>query len=150
MKYVLLALVALLLGSSCVSTHMDKGLAALHGKKIETAFSVLGYPDSKQEFGDDTLYVWSNSRSGGMFLPTSSTSYGYVGSTPVYGTTTYNQFVPVSYFCTIKLVTDSTDCIKHWEWSGNMGGCQGYAERLRRYYTQLEKEPLASVDTKTP
>jgi len=125
--------------TGCAFTHMTKGLQALSGHGIQTAFSVLGYPDAKQEYGGDTVYIWSTNRSGVLFLPQTSATQGYVGITPVYGMTTYNQAVPINYKCTIKIVADSNGMIKYCEWGGNEGGCRSYASRLSRYYKSLEK-----------
>jgi hypothetical protein len=117
---------------------MERGLNALQGRDVQIAFDVLGYPSGKQEFGNDIVYYWQVDSSGAILLPQTSTTTGYVGMTPVYGSTTYNQVVPVNYNCLIKLVTDDKGVIKTWEYNGNYGGCASYIKRLNRYYNQEE------------
>jgi len=113
---------------------MENGLNALSGKDIRTAFNVLGYPSGKQEFGSNTVYFWSGSRVGEMYLPQTSTTYGTIGTTPFYGTTTSGQIVPVNYSCLIKLITNQNGMIISWEYEGNIGGCAYYIQNLNRYY----------------
>ena len=113
---------------------MEKGLAALMDKDVATAFNVIGYPSGKNEFGDKTVYYWSVNTSMTMFLPQTSTTSGTVGMTPFYGTTTYNQAVPINCNCLIKLVANEDGKLIRWEYNGNLCGCNTYIDRLGRYY----------------
>ncbi len=139
MKHISVLVLTLTMLTGCAFTHMSKGLEALNGRNVEIAFSVLGYPDLKQEFGGDTVYTWNRNRSGTLFLPQTSTTTGKIGAKMVSCTTTQNQAVPVNYNCTIKIATDNDGVIKHWEWSGNQAGCAPYAKKLRKYYKSLEE-----------
>lgn len=112
-------------------SNIESGLSALMGRPASEAFGVLGYPSGKQQFGSDTVYYWSISRSGMLMMPQTATTTGYVGRTPIYGATQYNTAMPVNYNCQIKLVADSSDTLKNWEYEGNIGGCQSYASRLK-------------------
>lgn len=135
MKNIILTIVLASLVSGCATfAQMERGLGYLMGKNEQTAFNVLGYPNGKQQFGEDTVYYWSVSSSGALILPQSSTTYGTVGTTPVYGTTTYNQVVPVNYNCQIKLISSKDGILKSWEYNGNIGGCKNYINRLDNYY----------------
>jgi hypothetical protein len=137
---------------ACATQSVSNGLNAMLGQPVQTAFSVLGYPDGKQTFGGDDVYVWDHSRTGGMLLPQASTTYqtyggtsvyGTVGTTPVYGTmspqtvtstTLYNQYVPMHGEFTIKIAADSkTGTIKNWQTSGNEMGAQAFAGVLAAY-----------------
>lgn len=138
--------------SGCAAQQVEKGLQAMVGQPVQTAFNILGYPESKQSFGNDEVYVWTHQRSGGMLLPQVATTsqtygaqtmYGNVGRTPVYGnispqtvtsTTLYNQYVPMQGEFTIKIAADSkTGVIKNWQTSGNQMGAQAYAGALGAY-----------------
>ena len=119
MKKVCVIVAVFLLMTGCASVHMNKGLTALQNESIQTAISVLGYPDSKVEVESDTVYIWSTNRSGVAYL------------------STYNA-VPVNYNCTIKIITDSWGNIKTWEWSGSEAGCGAYGQKLLKYYKQFE------------
>ena len=45
--------------SGCASFgQMEDGLNSLMGRNEQDAFSVLGYPSGKQQFGGDTVYIW--------------------------------------------------------------------------------------------
>ena len=105
------------------------------GKPIDSAVDVLGLPNSKMEIAGYTVYIWSNQRSGSVPIYNTNTAYtsGTVGTTPVYGTTTTNtvNYVPVSYQCEIKLSVDSQNTIRRWEYYGNQGGCQRYANGVK-------------------
>lgn len=136
MKIILVLLLCLGLVGCATFGQMQRGLNALQGRNVQTAFDVLGYPSGKQEFGSDTVYYWQVNSSGTILLPQTSTTSGYVGMTPVYGSTTYNQVVPVNYNCLIKLITDEKGIIKTWEYNGNYGGCASYIKRLNQYYNQ--------------
>ena len=144
-KIIALLALAILVSGCATFGQMEKGLNALQGSNVQTAFDVLGYPSSKQEFGKDTVYYWKVANSGTMLLPETSTTTGYVGMTPVYGTTTYNQAVPVSYNCLIKIITDDRGTIKTWEYNGNYGGCGCYIDRLNKYYNQQNPKTAKNI-----
>lgn len=133
------ALFVVLFLPGCVMTNMEEGLNALNGKPITTAVSVLGYPDGQQAFGGDKVYIWSRNFQGSYTLPQTATTTGYIGNTPVYGTTTYNQTHTANYNCQIKLAVGPDDRIKHWEYQGNPGGCGGYARSLKAYADSQKK-----------
>lgn len=127
-------LLALFLSGCATFGQLERGLNFMMDKDESVAFEVLGYPTGKQESGSDTVYYWSVSRSGTLFMPGTSTTSGTVGTTPYYGTTTYNQAVPVNYNCLIKLVSGPMGYLKHWEFDGNYGGCEHYISRVNQYY----------------
>jgi hypothetical protein len=113
-------------------SQLEDGLNALVGRSESEAFNAFGYPNGQQVFGADTVYVWGRSRNTTMFLPQTKTTTGYVGTTPVYGTTTSTQAIPMNFNCTIKVIVNS-GIIKTWEYDGNMGGCESYIKRLNAY-----------------
>jgi hypothetical protein len=124
MKRILSIFVLFAVLAGCASTHMNKGLQALSGKDIKTAFSVLGYPNEEHAYGDETVHIWSK-KSPVAYYPA-----GYYD-----GKARISQ---VSNDCTIRMVSDSRGEIKHWEWSGSEQACQSYAGKLRNYYKQSE------------
>ena len=107
----LIALLLCLGLCGCATTSMNRGLTAMVGRNIQTAFDALGYPTDKKEFGSDTVYYWSVHEPGYDF----------------------------SNNCLIKLVADKDGIIKTYEWSGNEGGLARYASRLDRYYNRSVK-----------
>jgi len=149
----ILLILALFLAGCATFGQMQRGLNALTGQNIQTAFDVFGYPSGKQEFGNDVVYYWQTSSSGVIPVPmTATTLNNNLGTFPSYSTTTYNQLVPVSYDCLIKLITDETGTIRTWEYEGNYG-CVGYIHRLNTYCkeskpksTKIYKPPIASND----
>lgn len=138
MKKSLMVLMSASLAGCATFGHLEDGLKLLMGQNSQTAFNVLGYPSAKQKFGSDTVYYWSFNRSGTLIVPQTSTTTGYVGNKPVYGTTTSNQLVPVNYNCQIKLVAGPNDVLKSWEYEGNIGGCQSYVGRLKSFTSQIK------------
>lgn len=131
-RFLLVVSVAMLL-SGCYSTMgtLKTGLSSLVGQSTEYAFSVLGYPNSQQEFGDKTIYRYGNSTQSTMMLPTSQAVSGQVGGTPVSGTITGTQAVPISGECEIILVANASGIVTSYEYDGNMFGCDRYAQRIR-------------------
>jgi len=119
---------------------MDKGLNALMHKDAGVAFGVIGYPDGKNKFGNETVYFWTLNQTSTMVLPQTSTTTGMVGMTPVYGTTSYNQAVPLNCNCLIKLIANENNVLIRYEWRGNNCGCRSYNDRLGRYYEQTQEE----------
>jgi hypothetical protein len=135
MKHLLAAVVAVLV-SACALSTLNKGLPYLVGKPIDAAVNVLGLPNQRMEVGPYNVYVWDNRFSSTIPLYNTSTSRttGSVGTVPVYGTTTTStvNYVPVQHQCQIKLQVDSNNIIQRWEYFGNQGGCQYYANGLKR------------------
>lgn len=121
--------------SGCAFKILDEGLPRLVGQPIDSAINVLGLPNSKMEIAGHTVYIWNSQRSGAVPIYNTNTAYtsGTVGTTPVYGTTTTNSvnYVPVSYQCEIKLSVDNQNIITRWEYYGNQGGCQRYANGVK-------------------
>lgn len=137
-------LIVVFLSGCAMFGQLDSGLDALMGKSERQAFAVLGYPSSKQEFAGDIIYTWNVSSSGTLLLPQTATTYGTVGTTPVFGTTTYNQAVPVNYNCMIKLIAGQDRTLKSWEYNGNLAGCSSYIQRLNEY-AKSAQPPLVSA-----
>ena len=133
-------LVLLVLAGCATFGGMEDNLNGLVGRPEREAFKALGYPNSKQNFGNETVYVWGRSSSGTYYVPQTTSTTGYVGSTPVYGTTTYNQPVAYNYNCTIRVIVDQQNYIKTWEYDGNLGGCAAYMQRLSAY-SKEQREP---------
>jgi hypothetical protein len=132
-RYLMMALF-ISVTSGCASFgQMEGGLNSLIGRNEQEAFSVLGYPSGKQQFGGDTVYIWEVSRTGTLLLPQTVTTYGSVGAIPIYGTTMYNQAVQVNNNCLIKIAANSGGTLINWEYSGNYGGCTSYIDRLDTY-----------------
>lgn len=137
-KILTITLIAIL--PSCVMSNIDEGLTALTGKPISTAVQVLGYPDQERRFQNDKIYIWSTSFQGTYTTPETATTTGYIGGTPVYGTTTYNTTQTANYSCLIKIITGTNGLIKNWEYNGNPGGCGSYASRLKAYAKSQEPQ----------
>ncbi len=127
------SLIVIILAGCATFGQMEDGLRSLMGKSDREAFAVLGYPSAKQDFGSDTVYLWYVSQSGSVFIPQTSTTTGYVGRVPVYGTTSYTQAIPVNYNCQIKLIANRDGILRSWEYNGNIGGCEQYISRLKTY-----------------
>ena len=143
LKSGLIALLFIQLLGCATFQDMESGLNHMMNRPIETAFQVLGYPSSKQDFGSATVYYWHYSSSGTLIVPQSSHTYGNVGSTSFYSQTTYNQAVPVNYSCQIKISTNQ-GIMNSWEYSGNLDGCRGYIERLKSYRNQAQQPVMMS------
>jgi hypothetical protein len=116
-----LLLVGSVFFAGCVFDNIENGLKSLTGKDIRTAFTVLGYPNGKQQFGSDSVYIWATSRSGTIYTPGTATHSGMIGITAYSGVTSYGQNVPYHWTCQIRIITDSEDRIISWDYEGNAG-----------------------------
>lgn len=130
---ILAVLLAIVL-AGCASKVLNENLPHLVGKDIQFAINVLGAPSSVSEFGETRFVSWSVNHRGSMILPTTSTSNttGYIGSTPVYGSTTSSgtMVVPTSAVCTVTLHVRN-ETVTRWEWRGNEAGCETFASRVK-------------------
>lgn len=131
-----LVLLMAALVSGCAFDTLNKALPYLQGQPLDAAVNALGLPNQQMQIGPYTVYVWDNRYSSTIpiYSTTRSSTTGTVGGVPVYGTTTTGttNYVPVQYQCQIKLEVDSNNIIRRWEWAGNQGGCQYYANRVKR------------------
>ncbi len=122
--------------SACAFDQMDKGLTALRGEKIQTAFNYLGYPDTEQVIAGSKVYTWGTSYSQTAIMPvtnyTSGNVYGYGGSANYHGTST--SYVPqtYNYLCILKIITDKKGVIINGQYEGNEGGCSDYGSALNK------------------
>lgn len=132
MKYAGTGLLALLLLGGCVTKELNQGLDFLIGQNVSIAASRLGYPDEQREFQGDQIYIWRRSGSFAMPVTTQSTTYGNIGTTPVFGTTSNTGYVNQSVACTIQMSAGTDGIIKTWHWEGNLVACEGYARALSR------------------
>lgn len=134
MKRILL--LAILSLTSCVSMQqLDDSLNLLLYQKKSVAFAALGYPSSTQQFDDITVYVWQINSQGIIIVPTTSTRYATINSQIYHGYSYENTPVPVTYSCQIKIGVDKNNIISHYEYSGDINGCQLYIERLHHYFS---------------
>lgn len=133
MRALLVSIVLLVAG--CAGQVLNEGLPYLLGKPIHSAVNVLGLPSSRTVMGSYTIYEWTNAHSGTVPISTPNTSYtsGHIGGTALNASTTSysTNYIPVNYVCSIKLAVDSNEVIQRWEFRGNQGGCQYYANGVK-------------------
>lgn len=125
---VVVAVSAALLG--CAGQQLQKGLGDAIGTNINTLVYKWGYPNSKREMMGQTIYVWTNAFSSSYVVPQTQTTTGYVGTTPIYGTTTSYTTQTINAQCVIEVGVDDDDTIQNFQYRGNQVGCQPYASRL--------------------
>ena len=112
---------------------VESGLNALTGKHIDVAFRVIGYPDSKMEIGNDTVYVWKTSSMSSYNSFQTSYQSGYIGNTPYSGTTSYSTPKTIHNHAELKIIANNRGIIKTWSFYGNDAGLHRYAGRLDEY-----------------
>jgi hypothetical protein len=151
MKIVLLILSAVLLWGCSTSTfsNLKTGLDNLVDEDLSTAIDILGYPSSKQEIGSENIYTWSKSSSVSYLLPQTNKTTGTIGTTPISVSTTTNQEVSYNNNCVIKIITNKSDRVITWEYSGNIDGCSVYSNRLAEFSSKLPVNEVDSGETKT-
>lgn len=129
-KSALLATTCLALAGCLTFSEFDRNLAGFHGRPVQAAFDVLGYPDLQQQFGQETVYTWATSGSRSLPMPTTSTTRGVVGGTPVTATTTTVQQVAFDADCKVKLIADAAGTVTKHQYEGTDLGCEAYMRRL--------------------
>lgn len=132
MKKIIFGCIIIVLGGCSATQNMDRGLRALSGKKIDAAFSVLGYPENKQEFNGVTVYVWSKSLNTVRVYTEPRTVYGTVGKEKIQTFVNESQYVPVTLSCRIQIAVDKNGYIKDYSYDDD-GGCLSYSRRLEKY-----------------
>lgn len=135
MKWILITLCLAI--TSCVFKALDQGLADLKGKPIETAFDVLGYPSSKLELGNVTVYKWNNSFSRMLPIPQVANTTGFVGTTPFQMQSNSLGFIPQHHSGELTIGVDKNGIIQRCGYSGTESGLHGYANSLDRYSKSL-------------
>lgn len=117
---------------------MNDGLRALSKHSEQEAFTVLGYPDGKQEFGRKTIYIWSTHNQSAYLAYTPSITSGNIGGIPFSTTTNTYSTETIEGECKIKAIVDN-GTIESWEYEGNIAGCKWYIKRLNDYMKSREK-----------
>jgi hypothetical protein len=115
---------------------MEKGLGALVGKDVKTAFDVLGNPSAKQEVGGETVYIWQLSKFESYSAPRTSPTYGSIGNIQALGTSTSSEKVLRSDTCRVKMIAANSGQIILADYEGNSSACSSFSERLGKYYNQ--------------
>lgn len=134
-KLMAFTLAILIFGLSGCATFddLDKGLSSLRGISQNELFNALGYPDGQMQIDENTvIYAWGNDFSASYSVPTSQVTTGYVGSTPFTFRTFGTENVNVKYQCNIKYVVKGGRAYTY-EYSGNIGGCMPYIERIKSH-----------------
>lgn len=123
--------------SGCATQKVEEGVRFLHGQKLKTAISYLGYPNSKLEVEGTTIYEWGYNNTFSTMQAVSQPFSGNVYSAGGYagysGSTT--SYVPqtVRHHCAIRLMTDKKSIIVGSAWKGNPAGCRDYADALEPF-----------------
>lgn len=118
---------------------LETGLGDLSGQNITTLIEVLGIPSSRTSISEDTdVYVWGNQQSGSYITPQTYTTTGNIGNTPYYAQTNTFSTQSYNYQCTIKAIV-SNNTATTFEYFGNIGGCDPYIQRLKKYSKSLNK-----------
>ncbi len=122
--------------TGCVSMQqLDHKLSLLLDQKKTVAFSALGYPTYTQQFDDITVYIWQIKSQGVVVVPTASTHLATFNDRIYHGYYNENTPIAITYSCQIKIGVDKNHIINHYEYSGDINGCQLYMERLNRYFS---------------
>lgn len=131
MRRLIPLLIATSLLCACAFSVMEKGLNSITGQHVDVAIDALGLPSGEMNIAGRRVLVWSTQRN--MVLPqtTSSNTTGTFGTTPDRSATTYSGYSTTRLSCEIKMTIDTSDRIQTWEFEGNQGACQTYADRLK-------------------
>src|SRR5687768_16809305 len=117
--------------SSCTSFDtLDQALPLLKGQHIDTSIDYLGIPTGKYEIDDREIYVWSTSENFVSIDQVSSSTHGYVGTTPFSAYSTSYDASASRLSCEIKMSTRQR-IVESIEYSGNNGTCFTYSDRLK-------------------
>ena len=122
-------LVALL--ASCTSFDtFDQALPLLKDQHIDKSIHYLGIPSGKYNIDDREIYVWSTSEDFISVDPVTSSTHGYVGTTPFSAHSASYETNTSRLSCEIKMSTRQK-IVERIEYSGNNGTCFTYSDRLK-------------------
>ena len=125
MRYLALMMAVALAG--CALEAVRDRMAGYRGQPVSALIDKLGIPTEERVIAGRKVYIWSTSRNMVLPITNTSTTSGYVGTTPYYGTTTTPSYMPINANCSIQLTTDSRGVITRYQWEGNQPGCRLYA-----------------------
>lgn len=110
---------------------------------VGQVFETLGYPTGEGEIAGQTVYVWHHGAV--EYFPATTYTTGADG--PYAASASDGSTVQLS--CTIRLFTEITGLVTHYDVHGNVGGCQYFAELIdRRPKGDAEAvEPQKCTDT---
>lgn len=121
----------------------DDGLRSLVGRPLDEAINVLGMPSSERTVAGRRYIQWSSWHSDVIPAISTSTTHGAVHngrSAANYSATSLStSYEPVDYACIITLEVDADNRVRRGQYEGNMGGCEPYIWRLKKF-----REPMAS------
>jgi hypothetical protein len=89
-------------------------------------FETLGYPTSEGEIAGQTVYVWYH----GDFEYFPGTTWTTGADGPYSASAASGGAVQLS--CTIRIFTEVTGLVTHYDVHGNVGGCQYFADLIDR------------------
>lgn len=116
----------------------------LNGRPIDDLINVIGFPDGEQEIAGRRIVFWSSSQNVTTTTPVTNYSYGTANAYGAGGSTfgsysgTTTSYIPttVNYNCTIKVQIDQSNRILGHDFEGNIGGCELYAQAIRKAIPQ--------------
>lgn len=137
-----LALIPALLIACTPSQDISEGMTQFRGQPIDNVASVLGAPNDERVIAGRRYVIWSTNRNVSYTMPVTNYLSGTVnasnGGFATYGGTS-TSYVPMSasYVCTLTVEVSDQYIVQNFSFDGNIGGCRGYASRLRAFLREL-------------
>ena len=104
---------------------------------VDSLVSAVGMPSEEKVIAGRRILTWYVSNRGiiPMTVPSTSTGtlYGYGGVTNVTITSSATTYVLFNFNCKLDAHVTDGYIIKQISWDGNIGGCEIFYNRLKKY-----------------
>lgn len=120
------ALGALSVPQQTLAGSIEDGLAALHGKPIQAAIDILGYPSRQMEIGEERAYFWSTAFTSAFSANTPDPHYA--GD----HVSTKSTESSVDHSCELQVGVGPDGLVRRTRYSGDMDGCREYRIAFKR------------------
>lgn len=109
--------VAFVLAGCVTFEAIEKNIEAKYvGQPLDNVIQMIGYPSREMTIAGHKLYLWETQNTLTLTTPTSDTSTGYAGTTPVSVTTYGNHTETYNYHCTLKLEVDDQNVVVNYDY----------------------------------
>tara|TARA_B100001057_G_scaffold401990_1_gene413684 strand:+ start:19 stop:822 length:804 start_codon:yes stop_codon:yes gene_type:complete len=146
--------------SGCYTAAKMQALTDKHVyQHVDSLVAAVGMPSEEKVIAGRRMLTWYVSTGGVMPITTPSSStgtvYGYGGVTHVTITSSTTTYVPFNFNCKLDAHVTDGYIIKQIYWDGNIGGCEIFYNRLKKYKSDdiheiiKDKKRMKEMDDET-
>lgn len=111
---------------------MDRAVSRFSDQPVALALVRLGSEDRRTRANGLLTYVWRGERIVDTQRFNTVTANGHIGLVSMLGNANYARYAPAADICELQFDVGPDGRVRIGRWSGDVVGCQGYAEALER------------------